>query len=126
MSPLPPAIDQGLCMIVFSLRLTTSPAQRHALVALIEPLLAPTRVEPGCESCRLYADTDDAGALTLVEEWSSQAALDRHLQSEARKSLIAAMELSNQAPVVRFDTIARREGLEVMADLQARSTASLR
>ena len=113
-------------MIVFSLRVTTAPAQRHAVVALIEPLLAPTRVEPGCESCRLYADADDAGALTLVEEWSSQAALDRHLQSEARKSLIATMELSAQAPVVRFDTIARREGLEVIAESLARSTASMR
>jgi len=110
-------------MLVFSLRVSIAPAQRQAVAALIEPLLAPTRVEPGCESCHLYVDRHDAGSLTLVEEWSSQAALDRHLQSDARKSLIAMMEMSSVTPVVRLDTILRREGLEAFAAALARGTS---
>lgn len=110
-------------MLVFSLRVSIAPAQRQAVAALIDPLLAPTRVEPGCESCRLYVDRHDTGSLTLVEEWSSQAALDRHLQSDARKSLIAMMELSSVTPVVHVDTIMRREGLEAFAAALARGTS---
>lgn len=111
-------------MVVFSLRVVTAPARRLDVMALIEPLLAPTRVQPGCETCRLYADADDAGALTLIEEWSSQAALERHLLSDARKSLIATMEMSAVAPVIRFDTIVRREGLEAIEHALARGEAT--
>jgi quinol monooxygenase YgiN len=108
------AATWGRSMVVFTMRVVTAPGHRNVLVSLIEPLLAPTRVEPGCECCRLYVDADDATALTLVEEWSTPAALDRHLLSDARKLLIAVMELSALAPVVRFDTIERREGIEVI------------
>jgi quinol monooxygenase YgiN len=98
-------------MVVFSLRIVTAPARHRQVIALVESLLGPTRVEPGCDNCRLYADADDMHTVTLVQEWSTQDALDRYLLSDARKSLIAAMEMSAIAPVVRFDTIVRREGL---------------
>ena len=101
-------------MVVFTLRVVAAPARRDALMALLEALLEPTRVEPGCLGCRLYADSGDAAALTLVEEWSSQQALDRHLLSDARKSLIAAIEMSAAAPAIHFDAIVRREGLEAI------------
>jgi quinol monooxygenase YgiN len=111
-------------MVVFTMRVVTAPARRDALMALLEALLEPTRVEPGCLDCRLYADKDDAAALTLVEEWSSQQALDRHLRSDARKSLIATMELSAVAPVVRFDTLMRREGMEAIEQALQRGTTA--
>jgi quinol monooxygenase YgiN len=107
-------------MVVFSLRVVTAPSRRRDVKALIEAMLAPTRVEPGCETCRLYEDSDDAGALLLIEEWSSQGALHRHLLSDARKSLIATMELSAVTPEIRFDTIVRREGLETIEQALAR------
>jgi quinol monooxygenase YgiN len=108
------AASWGPSMVVFTMRVVTAAGRRNELLSLIEPLLAPTRVEPGCECCRLYVDAHDATALTLVEEWSSAAALDRHLLSDSRNLLIATMELSARAPVVRFDTIERREGIEVI------------
>jgi quinol monooxygenase YgiN len=111
-------------MVVFTLRVVTAPSRRRQLAALVEPMLEPTRVEPGCLSCTLYADAGDPCALLLVEEWSSQPALDRHLQSDARKALIATMEMSSQAPVVRFDTVLRREGLEVIETALARGQAT--
>jgi quinol monooxygenase YgiN len=111
-------------MVVFSLRVATTPARRKQLVSLVEPLLDPTRVEPGCLSCRLYADAGDPRVLLLVEEWASQQALDRHLQSDARKALIATMEMSASAPTVRFDTVLRREGLEAIETALARGQAT--
>lgn len=109
-------------MVVFTLRVVAAQACRDALLALLEALLEPTRVEPGCLGCRLYADSGDPAALTLAEEWSSQQALDRHLASDARKSLIATMEMSAAAPVVRFDTVVRREGMEAIEQALQRAT----
>ena len=51
---------------------------------------------------------------TLVKEWTSQEALDRHLTSSAYKTLVAAMELSAEPPTIRFDTVAQRAGIEVI------------
>jgi quinol monooxygenase YgiN len=109
-------------MVVFTLRVVSAPAQRDALLALLQALLEPTRVEPGCLGCSLQADSGDAAALTLVQEWTSQQALDRHLQSDARKSLIATMEMSAAAPVVHFDTVVRREGMEAIEQALLRTT----
>jgi quinol monooxygenase YgiN len=77
-------------------------------------LLAPTRVQPGCMQARLYVDADDPNVLTLVEEWESQADLDRYLASDSCKLVLAALESSQSAPEVWFDTVSSRAGLEVI------------
>jgi len=47
------------------------------LKALLQSMLTPTRVEPGCELYELY-ESDSWGRFYLYEIWESQAALDRH------------------------------------------------
>ena len=81
---------------------------------MLSSILAPLRVQPGCLQARVYLDADNAGALTLVQEWEGQRDLDRYLASEACKVLLAVLESSQLAPEVRFDTVAARAGLEVI------------
>jgi quinol monooxygenase YgiN len=49
--------------------------QRRAL----DEMVAPTQAEPGCISYALWQDRDEPGRFAMVEEWESQADLDRHL-----------------------------------------------
>lgn len=102
-------------MIVFSVRVVVPAAKRSELLKLLGPLLAPTRVQPGCVDARLYADTDDLNAFTLVEEWESQAEFDRYLASDARKTVVATMELSAVPPEVKLDVVEQRTGIEAIA-----------
>ena len=93
-----------------------APAARQAEhVRMMSTLLAPTRVQPRCVDARLYVDADDPNALTLVQEWSSQADFDRYFASDWCKVVVAALETSTRAPEVHFDTVASRGGLEVIA-----------
>jgi quinol monooxygenase YgiN len=101
-------------MIVFSVSVSVPPLQRADFLQSVGALLEPTRVAPGCVRCRLYADFEDPNAFTLVEEWSTQAALDRHLTSSAFKTLVAAIELSTEPPAVHIDSVAQRAGIEVI------------
>lgn len=110
-------------MIVFSLNVVVPPARHADFLKNLGGLLEPTRVAPGCSGCRLYADCEDPYGFLLVEEWESQAALDRHLTSDAYKTLVAAIELSTQPPAIRFDNVAERAGIEVIA--QARRARGL-
>ena len=102
-------------MIIFSLSVVVPKSRRGDLLHTVGALLGPTRVVPGCTGCRLYTDYENLNAFTLVEEWTSRAALDRHLASDAYKTLVGAIELSAEPPRVQFDTVAERAGLEVFA-----------
>ena len=101
-------------MIVFSLTVSVAPSGHADFLSSVGALLEPTRVVPDCIACRLYRDVEDPNAFTLVEEWASQAALDRHLTSNAFKTLVAAMESSARPPAIRFDQVEHRAGIEVI------------
>ena len=81
---------------------------------MLSSILAPLRVQPGCLQARVYVDSDNACALTMLQEWESQRDLDRYLASEACKVVLAVLESSQLAPEVRFDTVSARAGLEVI------------
>lgn len=101
-------------MIVFSMRIVTSDDQRTALLRTLGSVLGPTRVTPGCLDARLYAELDDGKGMVLVEEWETREQFDEQLDDEKLKRLVAAIELSSEAPVVRIDTVRREEGVETL------------
>ena len=101
-------------MVIFTLRIVTTPQSRVEVVRTLSAQLDPTRVQPGCLRCDLYRDVEDQGTVTLVEEWESQADLDLRLRSEEYRTVLAAIELAHEPPVMHFDTVIRRGGLEIV------------
>jgi quinol monooxygenase YgiN len=55
---------------------------RNALVGM----LMPTRAEHGCRLYQLY-ESNNRGLFYFYEEWESQAALDRHIETPHYKQL---------------------------------------
>jgi len=102
-------------MIISTLRIVTVPQSRAKVVRTLAAQLGPTRVQPGCLRCDLYQDIENREAITLVEEWESQADLDPRLRSEDYRAVLAAIELSQEPPLIHFDTVTRRTGLEIVA-----------
>jgi quinol monooxygenase YgiN len=75
---------------------------REALTALV----APTRAEDGCILYELSQNNDDPTDFTFVEEWTTDAALDTHLESDhIRKLQSQADELLARPPDVRRYTL---------------------
>jgi quinol monooxygenase YgiN len=102
-------------MVISTLRILTAPKSRAEVVRTLTAQLGPTRVQPGCHRCDLYQDIENRETITLVEEWESQADLDLRLRSEDYRSVLAVIELAQEQPVILFDTVARRGGLEIVA-----------
>ena len=72
----------------------------------LEALIAPTRAEDGCLHYELSQNNDDPTDFTFVEEWSSNAELDAHLESDHINQLRAqADELFAAAPDIRRYTL---------------------
>lgn len=110
-------------MIVFRLRILVTESDRRQVIASFEPLIAWTRVQPGCRACHLLTDIEDPRGIVLLEEWDTQEHLDRHLRSEDYRRVLAAIELSQEAPQIHFDTVATRGGIEVVEAARTPRTA---
>jgi len=89
--------------------------RRTALLRTLGSMLGPTRVAPGCLDVRLYSDIDRRKTLLLVEDWESREQFERNLDIAKLNAIVAAIELSSEAPVVRVDAVEREEGVDVLA-----------
>ena len=89
--------------------------KRTAILRTLGSLLGPTRTAAGCMQAQLYADLDRGKTLFLVEEWESREQFERNLDAAKLNAIVAAIELSNEAPVVRLDSVIREEGVETLA-----------
>ena len=99
-------------MIVFSLQIIAPDERRTILLRALSAMIGPTRAAPGCLAARLYRDLDRRKTLLLVEDWDSREQFEQNLDAAKLNAIVAAIELSSEAPVVRFDTVERREGMD--------------
>jgi len=104
-----------MAMVISTLRIVTAAKSRAQVVRTLIAQLGPLRVQPGCLRCDLYQDIENRDTVTLVEEWESQAQLDLRLRSDDYRSVLAAIEMAQEQPVIHFDTVTRRTGLEIIA-----------
>lgn len=102
-------------MVISTLRILTVSHSRGEVVRTLAAQLGPTRAQPGCLRCDLYRDVENRRAITLVEEWASQADLDLRLRSDEYRAVLAALEFSQEQPMIHFDTVTKRTGLEIVA-----------
>ncbi len=101
-------------MIVATLRVAVPRSKRLEIFRALRSVLATTEVQSECERCRLYRDAQDDRVFLLVQEWTTQTALDRYLRSDLYRTVLAVLETASEPPEVRFDTLARRAGVEVV------------
>lgn len=68
--------------IVISGEILIDPDDFDAAIALIEPLVAATRREPGCVEYDFWVDPRRRGRIRVFEEWESAEANAAHAASE--------------------------------------------
>ncbi|WP_225729453.1 MULTISPECIES: putative quinol monooxygenase [unclassified Nocardia] len=69
---------------------------RTALEAMIEPSLS----EAGCLAYQPYVDPNDAAHMVVVEEWTSEAALDEHFATAHFAHVAEVLERILAEPLV--------------------------
>jgi quinol monooxygenase YgiN len=70
----------------------------------------------GCISCRLYHEEAQPAVVTWVEEWQSEADLRRHLKSPRYKKILAALDMADARPEVRFNTVVETKGMQLIEE----------
>ena len=112
-------------MITASLRLVVPGRRKAEAVRAMRSLKGPTSAQPGCVDCRILEDADDASVLLYVEEWGSWEQLERHIRSDQYRRLLSIMEMANERPEIRFDTVSQRQGFELVERLRSPASGSV-
>ncbi len=107
--------ERDQVLIVFSMQIVAPDEKRTAILRTLGSLLGPTRAAAGCMQAQLYADLDKRRTLFLVEEWESREQFEHNLDTAKINAIVAAIELSSEAPVVRVDSVEREEGVDTLA-----------
>jgi quinol monooxygenase YgiN len=107
-------------LVVATVRVVVPKSKRQEIFHVLRSVQSTTEVQSECERCRLYRDAQDDRAFLLVQEWTTQAALDRYLRSDLYRTILAVLETASEAPEIRFDTLAQRAGVE-MVEMARRS-----
>jgi quinol monooxygenase YgiN len=64
---------------------------------------------------------DEVRAIMVEEFWANDEDIRRHLKSEVYRRVLLVIEMAEEPPEIRFDTIARTSGVETIE--KARMTA---
>jgi quinol monooxygenase YgiN len=108
-------MERNQVLIVFSMQIVAPDEKRTAILRTLGSLLGPTRAAAGCMQAQLYADLDKRQKLLFVEEWESREQFERNLDTAKLNTIVAAIELSSEAPVVHVDSVEREEGVDTLA-----------
>ncbi len=95
-------------MIIFTLRIKVPAERRKDFLDSARLTIGPTKVQPGCISCGFYQDSDDPDAMLFMEEWRCQYRI-----------ILELMELSEDPPQIKLNTISKTEGLEAIEALRS-------
>lgn len=97
-----------------TLRVVVPESKRREVLQSLRSLRGPTEAHGGCRGYHVYRDDGDENALLVMQEWTTQAALDGYIRSDLYRTVLAVIETAREPPDIRFDTVARRAGMEIV------------
>ncbi len=113
-------------MITARFRLVVPPRRKAQVLQTLRSVRGPSSAQPGCVSCHILRDAEDENVVFYVEEWGSREQLERHIGGDHYLRLLEVAELSKEPPEIRFDTISRREGIELIASVRTAAAGARR
>lgn len=105
-------------MIIGTVRILPPPGRRDAVLEILRSVQRSVRAQPGCAACDVFDEQGPDAAVVLLERWETRDAFEAHVQSEAYRRVIAAVELSDRQPDISFEHVDTVEGLELVERLR--------
>ena len=105
-------------MVRLAVALAVQGRDADSAVHTLRLLASPTRVEPGCLGCRVWAEDGEEFAVYYVEEWATEEAMRRHVRSERFTRVLEVLESAPVAPRVKFDFVDKTRGLDYVAEVR--------
>jgi len=101
-------------MILSTIRMAVTPKKRDEALRILRLTVEFFRVQPGCLGCHIYEDVQQSNILMLMTSWRSSEDLAKHLRSDEYHNILLVMEMAENSPELRFDTISATTGIETV------------
>ena len=101
-------------MVRSTIRMLIPLNKQSEALEILEKVSGMIQFEPSCISTRLYRGVDEVRAIMIEELWTSEEDVLRHLRSEAYHRVLLVIEMAEELPEIRFDTINCSSGVETI------------
>ena len=101
-------------MIRSSIRMSIPLARHREALEILESVHARVKAESSCISARIYRGLDGDPAIMIEELWKSQEDILHHLRSDEYRQILLVLEMAEEPPDIRFDTIAHSGGVDII------------
>ena len=111
-------------MLIMSLRIRVPSHAVPHIVGLFESYRGPVSVRAGCSSVNLYEHPSSTGDFILLAEWNSEGALEAHVRSDDFRKVLAIMDLADEPPELKFNTVSSARGFELVEEIRREQASS--
>jgi len=101
-------LDRKTAMVVASINFRPQAHKRAEVLSAVEELVDRLRGSDGCGRARLYADSEDANAYTIVSDWRSGAEANAFLDAPDFRRFRGLRFLPRNEPVIVIDDVRAR------------------
>ncbi len=103
-------------MIVSSTNIRVPSENRKEFLQTLDLLIGRIRHEKGCIRYHVYQDVENQNVFIIIEEWETQADLDKHLRSDKFGVLLGAVKLLSDTPEIKFGKLAQTTEIEALRE----------
>jgi quinol monooxygenase YgiN len=101
-------------MVLATIRMMIPPKKHDEALRILRSMGEQNRIRRGCLSCRIYKDAEEENVFVFEEMWRSEEEFKNHLRSNEYDRLLLVMEMALQNPEIKFSTITRQSGIEMI------------
>jgi len=101
-------------MIHATVRMDLLPGRHTEAIKILHSLVGRIRMNTGCINCFVYQDTEKKHVIMFEELWRDEDKMLQHLRSRDYHDVLLVMEMAQNAPEIRFSTIASYTGVETI------------
>ena len=91
-------IEDGREVVRLMAKFQIERADEHTTMQILIRLATAANSLPGCRGCTLVRNSDTSSPFLLVEEWDSREPLERHVESEGFRTVLAHFGCSLRKP----------------------------
>lgn len=100
--------------VLSSIRMLISLSKQSEALDILGSVSAQIQFEPSCISSRIYRGVDEVRAIMVEELWANEKDILRHMKSDVFRRVLLVMEMADEPPEIRFDTIVSSSGVETI------------
>ena len=112
--------DRRVALVTCLIDMRFSHGDVDRAVLLLLSAAGRTEAKPGCQACSVGRNAGEESQVRYSESWDSEAAFQRHVQSEEFLHVLMAMDMCCEEPQVITGTLSGRSGIAYLRELRTK------